>query len=490
VGDGRFLFDLQRKWNTSSLDEFNIHLYGLDINEVAIAKCEDHKLTLDSKIRNIFDFKVGNALLGYTARPELTNIKSEFPNLDKTFFELIDRDNSEIKSSFHPFHWFYEWPEPGLQGGYDICIGNPPFGISFSKNEKFMYKQLYKAIDPEIESYLLFVERSIEILKEEGLLVLLLPNNFTTNLRYVKFRKFLLENLVIKQIIMLKENIFPQVSVEPCILVGYKKTKVPLLRNNKIEFSTYSVREGFSERNFINQSTIMNQKLLFLLPSDDQFFQKIRIKIENNSIQLGEIVNISRGIELGFNSSRTSDNPISTSSVPLVACRNIHPFFIDDEIRHIEFDTNQKAIFKDKTLYLQPKILLRRIGHDLIGAFDDTNLFCVCDVYILTAKPQRTDVNFHHLESILNSSILTYYLNQEFKSVKKIFPKIPINYLRKLPIKLPFSENISREIDNLLKRSDNVLKEFTRRKIDQLLSTHYGITKEQHQLLLETLANR
>ncbi len=490
VGDGRFLFEFCIKWKKNVSNKDNLHLHGLDIDETSIARCIAREKTLSTSSEISFAFKTGNALIGYSTTPKENNPEISIREVDESFFNTINNFDPEFKGQIQPFHWFREWPDPGVQGGYDICIGNPPFGISFSKIEKFIYKRLYKAIDPEIESYILFVERSIELLKKGGILVLLIPNNFVTNLRYIKFRKFLLENLIIQKIIMLKENIFSHVSVETCILVGYKNTHFPHVNSNKIEFSKYSVRDGFSKIKYNEQNQIMNHQLHFLLPQKERIYEKIQRIIENKSMPLGEIMNISRGIELGFNSSRTSNNPISPSSVPLVACRNIHPFFIDNDIRYIDFDTEQKAIFKDKSLYLQPKILLRRIGHDLIAAYDKNNLFCVCDVYILTPKPQWSNVNLQHLESMLNSFILTFYLNQEFKSIKKIFPKIPINYLRKLPMKLPLSKMNSQKIEKLLKPGDGVLPSESVSKIDQIISEHYGVSRGQLQLIYESLVNR
>ena len=95
--------------------------------------------------------------------------------------------------------------------------GHPKVG-----EEKTYFKQRYQSVDPEVESYILFVERSVELLKERGLLTFLIPHNFATNYRYQEFRNFLFENMAIQKIIMLKDNVFPEVAVETSILMGYK----------------------------------------------------------------------------------------------------------------------------------------------------------------------------------------------------------------------------------------------------------------------------
>ena len=59
--------------------------------------------------------------------------------------------------------------------------------------------------------------------------------------------------------------------------------------------------------------------------------------------------------------------------------------------------------------YLHNKIVIRRIGHNLILALDTNNLFCVCDVYMLILK---NNINLNHLiylEGLLNSSLINFY---------------------------------------------------------------------------------
>jgi hypothetical protein len=489
VGDGRFLFSFLSRWNEMGFNKRELYLHGLDIDTESVAKCLLQKDDLPTVFKSKFDFKKGNALIGFCAPPEFHETEKNLEFINNCYFNEIGLMDSNLERDLIPFHWYYEWPEPLKNGGYDLCIGNPPFGISFTSTEKNIFKNQYEAIDPESESYLLFVERSINLLKEGGILVLLLPNNFVTNYRYFVFRKFLLENLKIQKIIMLSDNVFSDVSVETCILVATKNTPSPQEKNNKIEFSKYSAKEGLFQIGSNDQKRIMAHKYHFLLPETNKFYPKIQRTIEKNSIPLGEIVNISRGIELGFTSSYTSDHPISTSSVPLVACRNIHPFSINDNIRYIEFNTENKSIYKDRSLYLQPKILLRRIGHDLVAAYDKNNLFCVCDVYILTLKPKWINIDYKHLEALLNSTVLTFYLNQEFKSIKKIFPKIPISYLKKLPIKLPFSEEYSSIIRKKTIEGRELSPE-SHLEIDQIIGEHYEISKDQFELIHESVHNR
>jgi len=470
VGDGRFLFEFVKSWLNLSDQDYGITLHGLDINQKSIESCKTHQKQFSAVSSINLSFKTGNALIG-----------------DHKCMEE-DTEGALVPIPGVPFHWYKEWPLHKRTKGYDICLGNPTFGLRFTQEEKKYFKHQYLSVDPEVESYLLFVERSIELLKEKGLLVLLIPNNFATNYRYQKFRNFIFSNMSIQKIIMLKDKVFPEVAVETCILMGYKDTRPVEEKQHNIEFSEYSRSEGFSKIQKSCQDELWNEDHRFLVPLKSSEYKKILETIARDSTPLGEMVNIARGIELGFHSELTSDKEMS-SAVPLVAGRNIHKFFIDEKIRYIKFDKDQKRIYKDINLYKQPKILLRRIGNRLTAAYDPNNLFCVCDVYILSLRPKWNHLSLRYLELILNSSLLTFYLNQRFLTVKKLFPKIPINYLRQLPIKT-LQETRNRDImDNYLEGLDKLNYQERKRKMieemDHFIYETYNLTASQIKTITE-----
>ena len=464
VGDGRFLFEFAKSWFNLNYGNYGITLHGLDIKQESIEKCkaDQNQFPADSRIN--LSFKSGNALIGDTKL------------MGEKIVDTLDPISSKL------FHWYKEWPSPNSGEGYDICLGNPPFGLKFTPEEKKYFKNRYQSVDPEVESYLLFVERSVVLLKEKGLLVLLIPNNFATNYRYQEFRNFLFNNMAIQKIIMLLDNVFPEVAVETCILMGYKDTRPAKEKRQTIEFSEYSKKDGISTIRNHRQDKIWEGEHRFLVPLKASKYQEILETITMNSISLGEIVKITRGIELGFNSELTSDKEIS-SYVPLVAGRNIHKFFIDEKIRYIQFDKDQKKIYKDFNRYCQPKILLRRIGHSLIAAYDPNSLFCVCDVYILTLRPKWKHLNLRYIELILNSSLMTFYLNQRYLSVKKLFPKIPISYLRQLPVKIGQNSPNREEMDSFQDRLDNSMDPDKKGKLieelDHFIYNVYNLTDDQ-----------
>jgi hypothetical protein len=96
------------------------------------------------------------------------------------------------------------------------------------------------------------------------------------------------------------------------------------------------------------------------------------------------------------------------------------------------YNEKDLANFKSKHIYETEKILVRRIGAEIIAVYDHENYYNVCDVYNLLSKGT---LSLKYLLALLNSKLMSFYLQTKFKNSKKIFPKIPIKYLEKLPIK-------------------------------------------------------
>nr|AYC64084.1 hypothetical protein [Johnson-sea-linkia profunda] len=96
---------------------------------------------------------------------------------------------------------------------FSICITNPPFGTNtqWEKNINIMKKYTLgkkkgKLIKQELG--ILFIERCINLLKEGGILSIVLPNGYLTNPSFKYIREFLIANGRIVGIISLPEGVF------------------------------------------------------------------------------------------------------------------------------------------------------------------------------------------------------------------------------------------------------------------------------------------
>ena len=59
---------------------------------------------------------------------------------------------------------------PEYKGGFDVVIGNPPYGALISKQHQEFYLKTYKTPSYKLDTYSIFIEQSIELLNENHFL--------------------------------------------------------------------------------------------------------------------------------------------------------------------------------------------------------------------------------------------------------------------------------------------------------------------------------
>jgi len=160
---------------------------------------------------------------------------------------------------------------------------------------------------------------------------------------------------------------------------------------------------------------------------------KLCNKIESNNLKFNNYIKFSRGVEFGFKSENVFNEKIDETYTPILCGGNISKQLIDFEGKYVQHDENDRNIYKSKDIYEEEKILVKRIGNSIIGSYDNQRYYNVCDVYNLQLINQD-DYNLISISAIINSKLINYFYDTKFKSVKKLFPKIPIQNLKLLPL--------------------------------------------------------
>ena len=103
---------------------------------------------------------------------------------------------------------------------YDFIIGNPPYVsiLQLSENEKQLYKQSYTTARGRFDLYLLFFEKSIRILKEDGRLVFITPEKYVYVETAEPLRRMLAE-MQVREIEFLEEDTFRGLTTYPTITI-------------------------------------------------------------------------------------------------------------------------------------------------------------------------------------------------------------------------------------------------------------------------------
>ncbi len=110
--------------------------------------------------------------------------------------------------------------------GFDVIIGNPPYGVEFSETDSSFLKSTYSTCYGKVNSYRLFVENAIRLLKRDGFLGYIIPNTWLSDNDSSKLRRLLLETVRIDKIVILPESldVFEGVTQATTILIIKKQS--------------------------------------------------------------------------------------------------------------------------------------------------------------------------------------------------------------------------------------------------------------------------
>lgn len=163
----------------------------------------------------IFQIRVGNSLCGLIQNPlglQNTNSQSEY---DQQFCKINNLKPDQIMN-LDFFHWVREFPQIFDHGGFDIVIGNPPYGGEIHDIELKIFAT-YNLSKGNIAK--LFLVRSWELTKMGGSICLILPKALTYTSDWTSVRTYFHDPL--HKLIDVKEA-FEDVLLEQIIAIFRK----------------------------------------------------------------------------------------------------------------------------------------------------------------------------------------------------------------------------------------------------------------------------
>lgn len=139
--------------------------------------------------------------------------------LKKTEFEEIGKNLACLK----PFHWQVDFDNVFAEGGFDVVIGNPPYGNILRDSEKRTMFHFKTQNASEIAAN--FVERMLSITKKRGHMGLVLANSIAINKSTAEARFLIRENMSASRMALFgtrPAKVFPGVEIRVMIFLGEK----------------------------------------------------------------------------------------------------------------------------------------------------------------------------------------------------------------------------------------------------------------------------
>jgi len=414
---------------------------------------------------------------------------------------------------------------------YDFVIGNPPYLFIrdiTDEDKKLIQKRDFKSSNGQYDYYQIFIELGIELLKDGGILGYIVPDSLLALSNSSDLRIYIYNNTLIKEIYHTGPK-FNKPVVSNIIIILEKNGNLKEREKNNIKIILSDQQEMH-----LLQKSLEKWDFKFLIHLNDIDFGIIE-HLNKDFPKLGDLNNkdgfkiwISRGVEL----SKTGKIiycekcelyfPIPKKNLLCQKCgsqlklehiekiiQKIIPENRNKSFKSFLFAINRYQIkekkfiditkngikYKDLDLY-EDRIIIRQLSqNNFICATYDKNISITSQSFYNLKILQTPIKEFNHLFllGIINSTLLSYYFIKSFGSYKKLFPRILIEKIKNLPIKIPETEkekNLAKEIIKkvkvLLEARDisGILFENIPREIDLLVFNLYQISnKDQHYIL-------
>lgn len=423
----------------------------------------------------------------------------------KDYIKVCAEGNHEVQDAVDEleipndqfFLWHTYFADVFEKGGFDIVIGNPPYGVSIKDDyRKAVVASLGNV--PDYEIYYYFIVLAAPLLKEKGIMSYIIPNTFLFNTFAKHFREMLVEKWNVLEILdCTKFPIFESAVVRNAInlfqkdsegskQVGYRNTA------NVTSFSDLLERE----REFMTVESLltMNQNwgLAYFLPTS---IRNVVNLISSSPLAVKDFFpEISQGL--------IAYDKYKGQSEEIIKSRAYHSFVYKDGLKkwlwgedvtrynltwngkeYIDY-CNGIANPRNPSFFVGKRMLVREITNpSIFAALIEIEAYN--DPSIIIVKESR-DYPIEILVGIMNSKLATFFhFNHSPKATKGAFPKILVQDIKEFPLPKVNSDErkiLMRLVDNVTtikKRKSIADTSALENQIDFLVYHLYGLTYDE-----------
>ncbi len=443
--------DLEEDETESRIKLLKTSLYGCDLNPRAVKLAKmglwlatahaSHPLeTLDDQL------KVGDSLI------EPTAVKTG----------KVPKDSQSL-----------DWPSAFPQvysrkaAGFDCVASNPPWGADIDKILEFLHARYPHSTQEHTDSYKVFIERSLELCKDGGMIGLVVPNTVISQDRVKDIRGLLVEQQIV-DVTDLGEGVFEDATVPSCIIVfkkrapskddySYNFSSVANLADNEEKelhigesltpVSTASVRK----RNDVSLHPMLEIDLSKFSPLGDFPGLKCKdagINYQRVSVGKQEKGNSDLADRLLYEGKR--EKP---SHKMFWKGTDIDRYYVAKETtRFCRPETKQKlrsnevVHFNEEVYKTVPKLLIRQTADRPIAALDTQGVWFGRSVIAILVDPKSPYAPEYFL-ALLNSEIMTHLYFDLAREKGRTFAQVKLGKLKQLPLRLvDFAKKDERKI--------------------------------------------
>ena len=425
--------DFKIMQGNSLLEQYN----GVDLSSMTEKKVgAEQSITIFDNILDVYRKNLRNKLAEYYSCPEHTKkveLRKDITDIVKQELteqgihnDFGDMDLSANNKFFLWHTWFHDVFSRPSKEGFDIVIGNPPYGATLSNTEKRLYRRIYPETQFKIDTYSLFILLSLNLLRESGLCYMIIPNTLLDNYYEEEVRKALLNNYIY-EINDLSDKVFDTAVVHSMIFAFGKERR----NEYKVRVSTSNTLSAIDT--MIPKTYFFNQPQ-FTLSIRSYEANGLMMKLRKNSIRLCEVLDIRQAIKSGNDKLYiTKSKGTEGNYHPILRGKDIKRYSLTDPHLYLLYGKHL-ACPRSKEIFEQPKILIREAGAEITATYDDNNYYIMSSLYNAILRDQSFSLKY--LLGLINSRLFQYIMYKlTFEKTKGAFTKAKIFHYYELPIK-------------------------------------------------------
>jgi adenine-specific DNA-methyltransferase len=457
--------------------------------------------------------------------PPLTdNIKQGNSLISGTEKNLKEYFGKEWKSK-QPFNWEEEFKDIMTSGGFDVIIGNPPYGINFDKASKLYLEETYPPFKRNNDIYVAFIQKGLQLLKNGGYFSLILPNTFLGGSYFDHIKDVIEQAKILKRIDFGIHQVFPEPNVFNAILVLQKEKIAESRSANVVEFID-ALESDITNTNNIKIETVAQSKLsdlwwksitplvtkmLLIAPKLDTIAFVKDVGLNYWSKGRGKTRGDSIGDKVLYNGKKQDDRDL-----PFLKGRDIERYQYKFSENWLMNNYSELLVPEIETFRYSPefllngsKIIYRQTSDCIIATIDNANYLVDKTLHVIMIRENYlNDFNLKYVLGILNSRLATYIYRDLAKEQGRLFAQVKTFIMKRIPIRqidfaildekvahdrlvalvekmLELNKKLTPMRDQYSHERDELVKEIekTDREIDNLVYGLYNLTDKERQIV-------
>ena len=518
-------------------------LYGVDIDPGA---CEVAKLRLwlslivdEEDIKHIkplpnLDYKIvcGNSLLGVERNLENWKLFAKLEELKPLFFNetntnkkqeykiQIDEIIGKITNGHKDFDFEVYFSEVFHEkSGFDVVIANPPYVDSelMTKMDcelRNIYTTSYRSAIGNWDLFIIFIEKGILLLKENGIITYIVPNKLIAARYSEELRKILLTKNIKEFRNFAKINVFKEVNVYPIVFIIQNNSQrdfvimstmqsvIDIEEENKI-LAKFFYQDIYWDRYFVSKNVLKIILKVSKFSSLNYYCKKI-----TGAATVSEAYKLKKYIK-EKNNKNTNDfkklvntgtiDPYASlwgkKKIQYIKSKYLNPIIFDKDLQSVSYRRYEQA--------KSTKIIMAGMVKRLECVYDEGKYLAGKSTTIIL-KDRQNKIDLKFLLALLNSNLISFWYSRFFTSLtlsggyirisNKEIGRIPIPEVNTSQSKL-FIKIVDRIL--AITKDDDYLVNFEKqtqvrnykRQIDQLVYKLYGLTEEEIKIVEEEKYN-